>query len=158
MIQVAAESASSPPVTGIQMTLSFDATQLELLGFEDNICFGAFGCFDLPVVGPGSQPLSTGHQVGAAPIAVADWNFGGFGALLIYHPSDITMALTTGIYDGQNLSGDANLMNLQFKLVQSVDSSTPAEVGIGGLIGSDKEPVGLEMSVIDGIIVSGEPE
>ena len=140
------------------MTLSFDTNLLQLESFEDTICFGSFGCFPLPVVGTGSQPLSTGHQVGAAPTKVVDWNVGGFGALLIYHPSDISTPLTTGVYDGATLSGDAEMMTMKFKLLQTIDAATPAEVGVGGLIGSDKEPVGLEMSVIDGIIVSGDPQ
>ena len=151
------QGASAPyATTGLQLTLSYDNTELSLIGFYDNLCFSGVGCFDLPVAGGGAQPLSSGHQVGAATTLSA-WDDDGFGALIIVHLQDISTPITTAEYELGTLVGGASFITVKMTLLQDKDSSTgPAQISVGSMIGSDELPANLPMSVIDGIIVSGE--
>jgi hypothetical protein len=158
VLQLATESTSTPFATGLQLTLSYDTTELSLIGFYDNLCFDGVGCFDLPVAGQGAQPLSSGHQVSAAPPTLSAWDNDGFGALILVHLQDITTPITTAQYNGGVLVGDASFITMKFTLLEDKDGTTgPAEVSAGSLIGSDQVPSNLPMSVIDGVIVSGTP-
>jgi hypothetical protein len=136
--------------SGLQCTVSFDETKVELLAFEDEVCFGGSGCFDLPVAGaPAAQPLSTGHSVSVAPTTVAAWNTDGFGGMVIVNLNDPTKAISSAtIGAGNAVVGDPVVLRMRFKLLSGVAPASAVSVYLDKIVAADGSSLPLAIAPI----------
>ncbi|NUN13438.1 MAG: hypothetical protein HUU55_07365 [Myxococcales bacterium] len=179
---LASASAADPFCTGLQYTLQFDYTKVQLVNFFDEACFPGVGCFPVAVTGTGAFPLSTGHSVSIGPPKIADWNkpvacsavlpcannaaciaggcegTGGFGGVVIVNLTDPTKPISNAVIDaGGNLTADPQFMIARFTLSQNISAATPVEVLFGSGIGADATSKTLNIAVEDTLIISSKP-
>ena len=156
-IRLAAESASVPPATALEMVLGYPTDRVRIIGFFDELCFDQVGCFDQAVAGPGALPLSTGHQVSIAPTSFDAW--AGSGAAIIVHPGAPYTELTDAFYNESGaLVGDPIVLRVRFELLSPAPASAPVLITLGELSAADADAFSLPVTLQDGIIVSGAPK
>ncbi|GMV38354.1 MAG: hypothetical protein AMXMBFR64_00700 [Myxococcales bacterium] len=151
-VRVARETEADPPATGIEFAVDYDETVLQLDNFYDELCFPGFGCFETPVTGPGSTPLSTGHSVSIAPTKVADWK--GSGAVVIVNTSDPTVPLSNAYIEAGAIEGEPEMVRVKFKLLSDVAAGNPAQVELTNLVSADGQAATLVSEIINAIIVT----
>lgn len=114
-----------PPPTSLQTNIAFDAKRLKLVGFYDWVCFGKDGtppCFEVPVAGSGSFPLSTGHSITLSPSGLSAWQ--GWGGLVIVNVSKPKATLTTAWLDFCGfLHEDPKIFDVRFQVLSDIKTS-----------------------------------
>ncbi|NUN15754.1 MAG: hypothetical protein HUU55_19180 [Myxococcales bacterium] len=177
---LAAAAEAGPFTTGIQYTLTFDASKLELVNFYDEACFAGIGCFPVALTGAGSFPLSTGHSLSIGPPKIADWNrkpcsavapcgtgiacvggfcagSGGFGGVVIVNLSNPTANITPAYLNAAGaVQLDPLYMTAQFKVLQAIPQATPETVDAGSALGTDKTSVTLDIVIKNFVMISSK--
>ncbi|NUN15962.1 MAG: hypothetical protein HUU55_20235 [Myxococcales bacterium] len=178
---LAAASADDPLCTGLQFTLQYNFSKVQLVNFFDEACFTGIGCFPVAVTGAGAFPLSTGHSVSIGPQQIVNWNkqvacsaaspcandatcinggcegTGGFGGVVIINLTSTAVPISEAVVDaGGNLTGDPQFMIVRFTLSQTIDAATPEVLLFGSSVGADASSETLEVVVDNQLIISSK--
>jgi len=146
------ESADVSLVTALQFVMEYDPAVFAVTLLSDELCADGVGCFEVPVVGPGSQPLSSGHIVSVAPMDPAEWD-GSVACIIAF---GITEGITDAYIDADgSIVGDPAFMNVHITFAQDVDAAAPVHLGFSELLGSSAIAQSLPVVIMDGMMVSG---
>jgi hypothetical protein len=160
--------------------MAFDASRGALANFYDVLCFGAVGCFTLPVGGGSAMTLSTGHTLVMAPTSPGAWNAktcstaadctsgkcaaglcggsGGFGALMfINFGSPATPLSKAWIGSDSSIQGDPLVVEAHFTLLADATPSSPFVVQVGAIQGASAGSLSVNGTVKNGVIVTSAP-
>lgn len=124
--KVAAQSATALKATSLQFEISYDPQKISLINFFDDVCFPGGACFNLPLAGKNSFPLSTGHSMTTYPVNPSDWNGYVGGVILKTSPKELNSAYFA---DDGDIVGDPVIFEIRFGGVQEDVSSVCVTVG-----------------------------
>ncbi|NUN16212.1 MAG: hypothetical protein HUU55_21505 [Myxococcales bacterium] len=174
-LKLAASSVTSPLATGLQFTMAYDYTKLELVAFMTEICFPGFGCFPVPATGPGSSALPTGHNVSIAPPQIKNWQgetcnpptincknnlpcingkcqgTAGYGAVVIVNLIDPAKPITLAYLNNEVVVNDSDFLEVQFKVLSPDVVSVPTGVYFPSSVATNKDSVTMEVDVLEDI-------
>jgi hypothetical protein len=162
-IKVVRKAQAMMNATALQFKGQYDATKVELVNFFDEVCFPApANCVEVPLVGPGAQPLSTGHGTYASPTSPADW--AGDVNVIISHLGDPGAALADA-YLGNNgaVVGDGTFTVARFKVKTTIApaDATPFTIPFkqapNFLVVTGATIQELESEIDNGLILTGAP-
>jgi cysteine-rich repeat protein len=167
---IARAAQAQDNATGLQFTMRFDRTVLNLVNFYDLQCFGPVGCFDVPVIG--GQPLSTGHSISIAPTTINSWNgtnctsnaqcsalpapatgqciankcegTGGFGGVVIVNLTNPGAALSNAYLQAGAVVNDPLFVKVRFNIIAAAVNQ---QVLVGSLAAAQKDSLPLNVTV-----------
>lgn len=129
LVQIATPNELAHPATSLEATLVYDAEAIQVENMYAQRCFGADGCFDLPLAGEDSFATSTGHQFVFSPASPNDWNGSiSFAALNPAHPEQ---PLSRSAIDAQgDLTADPLVAWVRVLLLRDAPTYHPARIGL----------------------------
>ncbi|MGB0592576.1 MAG: calcium-binding EGF-like domain-containing protein [Myxococcota bacterium] len=135
VLRVARNSAEALPATGADLRLSWDDSKLALSQLVGAYCagetcwsFDALTC-DSSGVGCVASPLQSGHSVMLVPQDLADVS--DWLSLSLVHPASVDTPLTPAVVGPSGeLSHDATLLSLRFRLLEGASATEPIEVSL----------------------------
>ncbi|NUN16022.1 MAG: hypothetical protein HUU55_20535, partial [Myxococcales bacterium] len=137
-----------PLPTAAQFEVTYDASLLSIVQFQDEICFGPGVC---AIVAVPPAATSTGHSVTLGPADLATWN--GSGGVLLSNTSDPTSGITDAFLSGGALSGDAQYLQVVIQLTADIDPATPTYLSYSNIIASTSDAKPLSGTVQDCVII-----
>lgn len=147
-IALAASSVSEQKATGLQFTVFFNQSKVNMLHFHDEYCDGA-SCLDWDIP-PQSTLQPTGHS-----LVYEDQGAAG-KKVLLYHGSLPHTALSTAYLSGGEVSGDPVVMTLVFRLLTQVPASEAVTVTLGDLRATTGDAQRLSVSMSEGVLITSE--
>ncbi|NUN15524.1 MAG: hypothetical protein HUU55_18015, partial [Myxococcales bacterium] len=152
-VRMTRESAEVPLIVSAFFGLSYNGFAVQLIAFEDAVCFGPGGgdpctTFDVPpdVLDP------SGHEVDLTPPSpLSAWP--GAGSVAIVHPTDGTMEINDSTWDGGAPTGDTLVMRLRGQLLANIPPTAPQGIVIEEPTGEDELGSLLPGSTTEGTMV-----
>jgi hypothetical protein len=150
-ISLARASLATPEPASAQFTLEWSQAQLHVLGLSDTLCLGPDGdepCFPSPVPPGTLQP--TGHTVVLAPNDATTWD--GEGGVVIFHAQAPGTPLSSAAWSAGAVVGDAEIVQLELELAQTIPASAPAYVWASNAKGATGAAQAMKGAVVQGVI------
>jgi len=145
-VKVAATSNTSPKATGIQFKVGYDSAKVSMEKFS---CMaGALDMCDQ------FNTLLTGHSLSAAP-PKAEW--AGTVSVAIYYSNVPPKAITEAYMSGGTPVGSADVLDIVFKLKQTVAAGAPVQVNLTEMKGTDGDANSLAVQLQSGVLVTSKP-
>jgi len=150
LITLAAEDDANPHATALEFEINFDGAALEFVRFHDENCTLIPGlCIDWDTPPQGSiQP--TGHALTYQELVA------GKIKVVIYHGFAPTTPITEAYLDNDAVEGDADVVELVFKLSENIAENNAEKVDLTGLKASDAEANALCVIHKSGLLVTSE--
>lgn len=152
-LSIAASNGSEVQAMGLQFNMVYDGSKVTLINFYDEFCFMGV-CQDAHLTGPGSQTLSTGHSLAAAPSVAVDWDGSGFAAFSNFSNSTATFTEAYLDADGTTIIGDSEFVEARFTLVSAVTGADPAEIVLESVEAFHIDGQDMEESFVGSTIVT----
>ena len=148
LLELAAAGAAQAKATGAEFILNFDGAKVDFTKFHDEFCMGE-NCmpWDTPPQGT-IQP--TGHTI------TSNVQSPGKLKVVIYHGSAPATPMTQAYLSGQNVVGDAELVELVFTLKTTISAGQAVQVSLTGLKATDADANPLTMTFTDGLLVTSD--
>lgn len=157
-ISIASTASSVHHAAMMSLTLTYDAMRASASAITSVVCFGFDEfCFEVPVVGNGSYPLSSGHSVTMSPNTLS--YAPGKHTLLVTSLSNYGAKISQATTDGAGFvtSGDPVVMTLHMKLLNDVSKDDPVLVCTSNVSMIDTKGLHVGTYLQGGIITSTGP-
>ncbi|MBM4352741.1 MAG: hypothetical protein FJ109_02940 [Deltaproteobacteria bacterium] len=145
-LKIAATSNTSPKATGIQFKVGYDSTKVSLEKFS--CLMGALDMCDQ------FNALLSGHTLSVAP-PKGQW--AGNVSVAIYYGQVPPKAITEAYLSGGVVTGSADVLDIVFKLTQTVSAGSPVQVNLTDMVGTDATANSLTVTLQNGVLVTSKP-
>lgn len=122
-LHLASVSPDAPPITAVQLVVTYGSELAEFGGFFDNFCTDGFPltCMDVKV--PPNNLWPSGHEVKFLPKEPPEWK--GEGQVVIHNLVNPMAPVTPALVVAGQLVGDSEIMRARFVLKSDIDPSSP---------------------------------
>ncbi len=145
-LKVAATSNTSPKATGVQFKVGYDSTKVSMEKFS--CLLGALDMCDQ------FNALLSGHTLSVAP-PKGQW--AGSVSVAIYYGQVPPKAITEAYLSGGVVSGSADVLDIVFKLTQTISAGAPIQVNLTEMKGTDADANSLTVTLQNGVLVTSKP-